>query len=644
MKNNDFNIMKKIKKYIFAVVAALTVMTSCTDHFFDVVPDAYEPSTYYTSDKAVAKSTELLYNRPWFNFNRIGMIPIGSFRACDGWNPYWQGEMGYFTTTSGNSDVADSWSSLYAVIAECNKVIDNIERYATSEVSAEVKNAAIGECHLMRGWAYFYLVRGWGDAIIYASTDTAAAHPVVPLYNEKSVLEYVIRDFEAADSLLPEQEITEHHPTRYAAKAALAKALLAQSGWVEGSTTDHSRNEQTLRRVVDLCNEVIYNGPYSLMDNYDDLFQPANNDNSETILALRWADPTTGGWGNTNAFYSSLAPSFVSTDPRGNNANSVTTWGSISASPDMIDVYNEDPSDTIRRNSTFFIPGTYYGDIWKTYGGMQYPYNGHCAPYVKKGVLGLKNDVSPKTLSNQSTPLNTYIQRLADVYLIKAEAILGNNESTTNAEALSAFNEVHTRAGARRVRRISLLDIINERRKEFAMEGANWWDMVTWYRWKPQYMLNYFNNVQFRGAYISDGNDGNDLNYGTFVRNSDGTFSYVVDLPYGPWHSYNWNYNCGPDADGKDQYGFIKYWNDKAVIHSWSWPSDSVVTIAGRGTTVPYNYRKALNEGLGGQFTPVVLSETNIFLPYPAADQVQNHYLTDEEAQKPIDYDFSNWH
>lgn len=157
--------MKKIKKYIFAVVAALTVMTSCTDHFFDVVPDAYEPSTYYTSDKAVAKSTELLYNRPWFNFNRIGMIPIGSFRACDGWNPYWQGEMGYFTTTSGNSDVADSWSSLYAVIAECNKVIDNIERYATSEVSAEVKNAAIGECHLMRGWAYFYLVRGWGDAI-----------------------------------------------------------------------------------------------------------------------------------------------------------------------------------------------------------------------------------------------------------------------------------------------------------------------------------------------------------------------------------------------------------------------------------------------------------------------------------------------
>lgn len=77
-----------------------------------------------------------------------------------------------------------------------------------------------------------------------------------------------------------------------------------------------------------------------------------NNDNSETILAMRWADPNSGEWGAMNALYSDLAFSEV-TD--------VNVWGgSLHASVDMIDLYNEDPADSIRRDATFFTPNEYY--------------------------------------------------------------------------------------------------------------------------------------------------------------------------------------------------------------------------------------------------------------------------------------------
>lgn len=106
-------------------------------------------------------------------------------------------------------------------------------------------------------------------------------------------------------------------------------------------------------------------------------------------------------------------------------------------------------------------------------------------------------------MHQQASPLNTYIMRLADVYLIKAEAILGNKEQCSDAEGLAAFNEVRSRAGVKTIQELrgrnyyTFSDLIRERRIEFCMEYQNWFDMVTWYRWKPQEMLTYFNYQQY---------------------------------------------------------------------------------------------------------------------------------------------------
>lgn len=582
----------KTKHILMASTLAATALmtTSCGSDFLDKTPSGnYTAPTYYSSDAAVKKGTEPLYNKAWFNFNRRALIGMGSFRANDGWNPYVNAEFANFKVTALTEELGLAWSALYNVVTMSNATLANLEEYCTNGVTPSVKQAAEGECYLMRGWAYFYLLRGWGDNILFEDNNKLVQTPILPLNTEADVLKFIIRDFRKAAELLPETG-TDHHPSKYAAKAALAKALLAQSGWEEGSTTDHQRNETTLKEVKELCDEVINCGQYSLMSNYEDLFKAQNNDNSETVLAMRWASPNSGEWGAMNATYSDLAFPEV-TD--------VNVWGgNLSPSCDMLDYYNEDPADSIRRKATWFSPNSYYSYIKKADGGYTYKHNWM---QCKKGVLGTKNDVEPAALAQMASPLNTYIQRLADVYLMKAEAILGNNESTSDPEALAAFDAVHNRARVEAVHptSITLMDLIRERRIEFCMEYFNWWDMVTWYRWKPQTMLNFFNRQQHRAFEIREN---------SLYRNSNGTFSYRVIPPgTGTWYI-------------TDEEGHV-YWNDKLAESE----NDNTAIKVDGGYT--YNVNELVSKYVTG-YQAVVLNENNIFMPYPESDVIQNKYLS----------------
>ncbi len=581
-----------------ALIGGSTMLTSCGKDFLDKKPTGnYTAETFYSSDAAVRKGTEPLYNRAWFDFNRRAIVGMGSYRANDAWNPYVSAEFARFQVTALTEDMGLAWSALYNVVTMSNATLYNIEQYCSDAVTESVKNAAIGECYLMRGWAYFYLLRGWGANILFENNQDMVDNPIRPLNTEADVLKFIVRDFRRAAEYLPETG-TDFHPSKYAAKAALAKALLAQSGWNDATKGDHDRNTSILAEVVKLCDEVINCGQYSLMDNYEDLFKAQHNDNSETILAMRWADPNTGEWGAMNALYSDLAFPEV-TD--------VNVWGgSLHASVDMIDLYNEDPADSIRRDATFFTPNEHYSYIKGAEGGYTYAHNWM---QLKKGVLGTKADVAPAGLAQMASPLNTYIQRLADVYLMKAEAILGNAESTSDGEALAAFNAVRLRAKVDPYSSITFMDILRERRIEFCMEYFNWWDMATYYRWKPQTMLDFFNNQQYRAW---------EMREGCVLKNEDGTLSYRGVFP----GTNNWYLTT--------EEGYC-LWNDclRASI------DDN--TVVRKLTHDEYvAMRKTLLTAKGADYQPVTLNESNVFMPYPESDVIQNHYL----KEAPQAYDF----
>ena len=296
---------------------------------------------------------------------------------------------------------------------------------------------------------------------------------------EEDVFRFIINDLTYASEHLP-NTAGAGRATAWAAKGMLAKVYLARSGWRKGGQRDAADLELAKQYAGDVCE----NSGIELLPEYEDLFKYKNNNNRESLLAMQWVP--LGDWGVCNTLLADLA---FSTEVTGG----VNVWSSYNASIEMLQQY--ELGDTIRRNATFFTHGSHYDYICIEDGG--YTYTGTAAP-IKKGVVGGPDDDNDGYVQSMNSPLNTYILRLADVYLTYAEACLGNDATLSSGPGLTYFNKVRERAKVPTKTSITIDDIIRERRVEFCMEYCNWYDMVSWFCWQPEKMLEYFNN-QYRG-------------------------------------------------------------------------------------------------------------------------------------------------
>ncbi|MGB8194552.1 MAG: RagB/SusD family nutrient uptake outer membrane protein, partial [Chitinophagaceae bacterium] len=168
-----------------------------------------------------------------------------------------------------------------------------------------------------------------------------------------------------------------------------------------------------------------------------------------------------------------------------------------------------------RLKETFMLPGYSYPEITRTVGGVDFkPY---VVPFtldaqrnfanIKKYTIGQGKDFGIPTIEPQRYPNNTYMLRLAEMYLIYAEATLGNGATTSDATAMLYFNAIRSRAGLPALSDgsgnplpITLDAILNERFKEFAMEGMAWYDIVSLHYWNPTKAFGILNS-QDRGFY-----------------------------------------------------------------------------------------------------------------------------------------------
>ena len=482
-----------ILKFLF-IAFTLVGITSCKETFLDTPPlGNLTAPNFFNNDAELLAGTSALYNKVWFGSNAQSLLSFGDGRAGNMLSPYngnWQ-QFYQFTVSNTNGDLRNSWNSFFTVVAQSNVLIYNVNTYAKSSVSAEAKNRAIGEARFMRAVAYSYLVQNWGPVPVITDNLKQGADTTLTRNTVESVWEFAIRDMQAAIRLLP--TITTQGTGRlnsYSAKGMLARFYLTRSGL---GSTNLQRSQMYLDSAKYYANDVIKNGPFQLMKNYADLFLTANNNNAEQLFGLQWV--SNGGYGSGNEFQSQFASS-----------NRITGFsdgwgGSNGASYDYL--VNLDPADSVRRKATFMLPGDVYSEITKSTGGWKVPVPAADSyenfANFKKYVVGTPED-NGGLGQQQNAPNNTYMQRLADVYLIYAEAALGNNTRTSDPEALRYFNTIRERATLAPVASFTIDDIIRERRYEFAVEGDSWYDMVRLYYYNPKKVVDRV-AAQVRGKY-----------------------------------------------------------------------------------------------------------------------------------------------
>lgn len=502
-----------ILKYTLALAGMLS-FTGCANDFLEQ-KNTYQISqdNFFDNDEAVSQAVMPLYSYVWYDFNDKFYYGMGDGRAnnitaqySDYLYPYTN-----FTETGLSIGLTEAWGSLYSVVAQANNTIINIANHSSANVSEAAKLQGIAEARFMRGLAYWYISSLWGCAVIYNDTQSLVNNYVVSPNPGIDGIEYAIRDMEYAAVHLPAASPATGRINKYAAYAMLSRFYLSMAGLTTSGRYDGTnvatdknrgtRNEYYLDAAKKAAALVIEQGPYQLADTYAELFAASTiNNNSESIFQLQFQAGAEGG----------LAQSMTRFLAWSTQVNQGNSWGSSTyCSYDLWEEFKEyeDPTlgtkidDAIRRHNCVASYGETYPELSANpekpyiYGETESP--GDQGANIKKYVIGT-NAVNGFAMNNNSG-INTYMMRLAEVYLNYAEAVLGNNATTTDATALKYINELRTRAGVPTKNSLTFEDIRHEFRLETAFEGLYWYFLVRRGYYQQQEMVNYVNN-QYRNA------------------------------------------------------------------------------------------------------------------------------------------------
>lgn len=509
MKTNIF-------KYTIALAGMLS-LGSCAEDFLDQ-KNSYQLSqdNFFTSNEAVSQAITPLYDYVWYMFNDKAYYGMGDGRANNITAQYSDYIYPYtnFTESGASNGLNDAWSAFYSVISQANNTINNIRNYSTSGVSETAKTQGIAEARFMRGLAYWYVGSLWGCGVIYENTQDLVNNYVVSPSSRPDVIEFAIRDMEYAAVNLPATSPAAGRINKYAAYGMLSRFYLSMAGLVAGDSRYDGNNAQTnfisgtrnsyyLNAARQAAAKVINDGPYKLADTYAELFAAATfNNNSESIFQLQWQAGAAAG----------LAQSMTRFLAWSTQVNQGNSWGgSTYCSYDLWQEFKEyaDPTlgitidDATRRHYCVASYGESYPEL-STDPAKPYIYGeseqaSSQGANIKKYVVGT-NAVNGISVNNNSG-VNTYMMRLAEVYLNYAEAVLGNNATTNDATALQYFNALRQRAGVPAKNKIGYEDLRHEFRLETAFEGLYWYFLVRRGYYQQQEVVNYVNNQNRNASY-----------------------------------------------------------------------------------------------------------------------------------------------
>jgi hypothetical protein len=459
--------MKPINKIVIILLFGAAI-AGCKKSFLDRPSTSQISSTnFYKTPSDLRLATANLYGgAPWWQWHNGACLPLGDILSGTAYRNYIGDYVQLFTRTitAQNGVLASGWTGLYNVIGQCNTVINAIQQQASSSIAGGDKNAAIAEARFIRAVAYYDLAVYWGAVPIVEDNTKLIKDPLLYRNTVSDVYKFITLDLTYAARNLPLKD-DKGRVTTWSAQGMLGKVYLTMAGWGKNGTRDQALLDSAKKYAGNVCK----NSGLALFSSYYELFRTQNNDNPESLFALQWAAGVGYGFGNT----------WLTNSPSNDiNPTKGGAWGTLAPTWDLYKMYTA--KDTVRRKATIMLNGDYYPELNAAGGG--YTATGIC---MKKHIIGNEVDNSAPTMDFFSSIEHNAVLRLADVYLVYAEAILGNNGTTTDGDAMLYFNKVRLRAGVDPAPVLNIDTILRERRVELAFEGQYWTDLVRLSYYQP---------------------------------------------------------------------------------------------------------------------------------------------------------------
>lgn len=358
------------------------------------------------------------------------------------------------------------WRHFYNMTNKATELINAAE--AIEGIDEEVRRQVLAEARFFRANSYFYLYRMFDN--IYVTTETVTVDNAFDVINDSSSEEEIFAllrsDLDYAIDALP-WESTFGRVTKGTAKHLRAKVAMWESDW-ETALTE-------ARNVIEGDDS-----PHSLVASTADVFAGDMN-HSESLFVVQSQDDLLGGGDATMLNANYVTQYFQIPGIESNLEQGGRGFSRVLPNRYLRGLIAEDEGDT-RDDDTYFRLKYYYtsgdsiGQEIRIYAPVTDPANP--SETYKRWYQRLhpscikfaQNDDKPDSYLNRS---NIMVYRLAETYLIAAEAILRSGDG----DALPYLNAVRERAGAAPLTSIDEQAILDERARELAFEGQRWFTL-----------------------------------------------------------------------------------------------------------------------------------------------------------------------
>jgi starch-binding outer membrane protein, SusD/RagB family len=438
----------KAKLSLFILVSAF-FLPACSD-MLDLKPlsDNTSENAYSTAGDAEAALTGVYdsFSQEYYIWDNINFNDVISDNYYAGGDNAEIFAIENLKITPTNSRLFDkNWSPLYNAIAKANVVLKKVPAIKDKQLDlGNRRDQIMGEAYFLRGYHYYQLVKMWGGVPLIVepvdSTDPSVTQK--PRNTEAEVYAQIISDLKSAAERLPDfysdkADVNKARATKGAANAMLAKVYAQKA-------------DRDYNKVLEHANAVI-NSPakYVLLSDYAFLWDGNHYNNEESIMEVQF----TGG-AEANYGPQLLLPKSISGD----------TWRKfVTPSHNLINAFDSEGDVVRKKASVLFENAPWVDEFWSPSQKV-----GESIPFAYKW----------KSASGFASTNRQYIVRLADIILLKAEAL---NKLGRTEEARTELNNIRKRVGLGNTPATNQaqmqLAIEKERRLELAQEAQRWDDL-----------------------------------------------------------------------------------------------------------------------------------------------------------------------
>jgi hypothetical protein len=359
-----------------------------------------------------------------------------------------------YTMSGAVGPQAGLWDRNYTGIANANLVLGNVT--SASQLTPAEITEYYAEAKFLRAYYYFDLVREFGNIPLITHVLGQSEWFTQVQVSPDTIYAQIESDLTFAITNLPVTAIQPGRATLGAANALMGKVILTEN------------NTSRMASAAQYLDAVNNSGVYSLLPNYGDLFKVANKFNSESIFEIVHTNSQQAGWGNWPNFLGNVYVNMIGARSYSGPTYWSDGYGFNPVTTAYVALLKNDPryaASIINIDSLVAANASTGASYAKGYLNTGY--------FINK-FAPIQANIAPVGQTELNWP-NDYIEiRLADTYLMEAEALVRGGGDVTKAQGF--LDKVRARVGLPSIP-ATLSNIYAERQLELAFEGHRWFDL-----------------------------------------------------------------------------------------------------------------------------------------------------------------------